>query len=87
MATNNNKRKVKNRLAELRNRGVVLSQEKVGVLVGCNAATVSRDESGAPLTKKRIEAYAELYGVPTHELFFIAPTEETVSEPAAERAS
>lgn len=68
------KRKAKNRLSELRNAGVVLSQEQVGVLIGCDAATVSRHESGArSMTKDQIARYAALYGVPTHELFFIAP--------------
>lgn len=83
MASNDSKRKssrnarTTNRLSELRLRGVVLNQQQVARLIGCDDATVSRDESGGrALTKDRIEAYAKLYNVPTHELFFIAPTDE-----------
>lgn len=71
---NGRKRNVKNRLAELRQRGIVLSQEQVGILTGSDGTTVSRHESGQRgMTKEQIEAYAKLYNVPTHEIFFLAP--------------
>lgn len=69
------KTKQKNRLAELRAKGVVLSQEQVAKLIDCDAATVSRHESGARgMTRDQILLYAELYGVPSHELFLVAPS-------------
>ncbi|HLA14787.1 MAG TPA: helix-turn-helix transcriptional regulator [Gemmatimonadaceae bacterium] len=64
-------RKLNNRLAELRGAGVLLSQEHVAKIIGVDAATVSRHESGArAMTKEQILAYAALYRVPSHELFF-----------------
>lgn len=79
------KRPVKNRLATLREAGVVLSQEQVGKLIGTDGATVSRHESGQrSMNKAQIDAYAKLYGVPTHEIFFIAPTEESDVDSAEE---
>lgn len=77
--------RAKNRLAELRARGIVLSQNQVGKLTGCDGATVSRHESGErSMTREQIIAYAELYGVPTHELFVDIPVEEAQSTPVAE---
>lgn len=79
------KRKVQNRLAELRSAGIVLSQEQVGLLVGLDATTVSRHESGGRgMTKAQIERYAALYGVPTHEVFFVAPESSQDGGPEAE---
>lgn len=72
----------KNRLAELRQAGIVLSLEQVGKLVGLNASTVSRHEGGIrSMTREQIRAYAALYGVPSHELFFIAPESEEPEQP------
>lgn len=69
--------RAKNRLAELRAKGVVLSQNQVGKLVGLDGATVSRHESGdRSMTREQIILYAELYGVQTHELFVNIPVEE-----------
>lgn len=77
--------RAKNRLAELRARGLILSQNQVGKLIGCDGATVSRHESGdRSMTREQIIAYAELYGVPTHELFVDIPVEEVQPAPAAE---
>lgn len=65
-------RKSPNRLRELREAGVKLSQEQTGKLLGCDGASVSRHENGQPLSRQQILAYAELYGVPTHEIFLVA---------------
>ena len=82
----NEKKRSKNRLTELRQRGIVLSQEQVGILTGLDSTTVSRHESGARgMTREQIEAYAKLYGVPTHEVFFLAPVLD--SEDGAEVAA
>ncbi len=71
---NEKKRSTKNRLTELRQRGIILSQEQVGILTGLDSTTVSRHEGGQRgMTREQIEAYAKLYGVPTHEVFFLAP--------------
>jgi transcriptional regulator with XRE-family HTH domain len=81
MATKKGTTLTKNRLADLRKSGVVLSQEQVGRLLGIDAATVSRHESGArSMSRANIEAYALLFGVPTHEIFFVAADEPTQAE-------
>ena len=68
---------IQNRLASLRKGGVFLSQEQVGKLLGIDGATVSRHEQGhVSLSREHIVAYAALYGVPSHEIFF-AVTSET----------
>lgn len=76
------KRITKNRLTELREAGIVLSQDQVGTLLGLDGTTVSRHEGGQRgLTKEQIEAYAKLYHVPTHEIFFIATVPDEEEQP------
>lgn len=65
-----------NRLTELRERPIVLTQTQVAKLLNTDTSTVSRDESGdRPITKARILLYAQLYCVPSHEIFFAAEEE------------
>lgn len=69
-----------NRLKQLRERGVKLSQVHVAKLLGLTDATVSRHESGErTMTRDQITAYAQLYGVPSYEIF-IDPAPEEVNE-------
>lgn len=66
------KTKSANRLGDLRKRGVLLSQEQVGLLMvpPLDGATVSRHESGERgMSRDQIVQYARLYGVLTHEVF------------------
>ncbi len=59
-----------NRLKELREKGVWLTQEEVAAIVGVDVTTVSKHETGGRgLDDKNIIAYAKLYKVRTHELF------------------
>ena len=72
--------RAKNRLAELRAKGIVLSQNQVGRLIGCDGTTVSRHESGErSMTRDQIIAYAELFSVPTHELFVEISVEDALT--------
>lgn len=76
------KRPVKNRLTELRKKGVVLSQQHIGLLLGYDHGTISRHESGKlRLSDENLKAYAEIYGVSTHEIFFSG---DSVSDGKAE---
>lgn len=60
----------KNRLQEHRHRGG-LSQNEVARITGVSLSTVCKHENGSRgLTKADIEAYAKLYKVSTHLLFF-----------------
>lgn len=80
-----------NRLGVLRRAGVVLSQQQVAILIGSDPTTVSRHESGErSMTREQMMAYAQLYRVPSAELFvppegFEDPPHATVLEatPAA----
>lgn len=66
------KTKKQNHLRALREKGVVLSQDEVGKLIGCDMTTVSRHESGErAMTREQILAYAKLYRVPSHALFLV----------------
>lgn len=73
----------KNRLRELRSQGVLLSIEDVAKLLELDVSTVSRDETGQrPLSPERIEQYAKLYRVPSHQLFFSTEPESAKSTDA-----
>ena len=62
-------KKYKNRLKELRQRGVCLTQTEVAKFLGIDLTTVCRHESGErPLSKEALEAYAKLYKVGTLDL-------------------
>lgn len=62
--------KQKNRLRELRERGTVLSQKDLGLLLGIDETTVSRHESGdRGMTREQITEYARIFRVPSHEIF------------------
>lgn len=70
-------REHRNRLKELRQQGVVLSQSDVAKLLGYDLTTVCRHESGdRPLSKEALEAYARLYKVGTLELIMEVPDKE-----------
>lgn len=73
-----------NRIRELRLKGIPLSQSNLGLLVGADSSTVSRDETGdQPISKDRVIAYATLFGVSTFEIF-LTPIEEDSPKVSAE---
>ena len=58
-----------NRLRELRDRSRLTLQE-VSILTGFTVSTISRHEGGGrSLSEEAILKYANLYKVPTHQLF------------------
>lgn len=60
----------KNRLAQLRMGGVVLTQEEVAKLMGLDHTTVSKHESGGrSMSREVIRMYAKLYKCETWEIF------------------
>lgn len=64
-----------NRLRELRDRSRLTLQE-VSLLTGYTISAVSRHENGGrSLSEEAIVKYANLYKVPTHQLF-IEPSEK-----------
>lgn len=66
-----------NRLRELRERGVRLSQEQMGVLLGhelglppFDLTTISKQETGSrSLSREQVEAYARIFRVSSYEIF------------------
>lgn len=58
-----------NRIRELREAGVRLSQADVAKLIGIDVTTVSRHEAGRGLTPETVEAYAKALKVSSYELF------------------
>lgn len=76
--TKTKRQRAKNRLAALRQKGIVPSQEQVGKLMSppLDATTVSRHESGdRAMSTDQAKQYAAIYGVETHELFLELPNE------------
>jgi hypothetical protein len=68
--------KFPNRLRELREGGVVLTQAEMGQLAGYDYTTVCRHESGErPLTREALDRYAEVLKVMTIELIVRPPDE------------
>lgn len=64
-------RPTKNRIRELRERSR-LTQEELGVLIGCDFTTVSRHESGArALDADAILKYARVFKCESYEIFIV----------------
>ena len=58
-----------NRIRELRERGVALTQEEVGKIMGYDNTTISRHENNSrSLSPEDIQRYAKLFKVETWEL-------------------
>lgn len=60
-----------NRLKEIRERGVPLTQKEVGRQLDLDHTSISRHENGRGLSKDVIQKYTELYKLSgSHEIFF-----------------
>lgn len=61
--------KIPNRIKELRERSR-LTQEELGKLLGVDATTISKHETGdRALSDDKVMAYAKVFKVSTHEIF------------------
>jgi DNA-binding XRE family transcriptional regulator len=72
-----------NRLKEVREKGLVLSQGQVGKLLEppLDATSVSKHEGGTrPISTHYAKQYAALFGVETHELFLVLPSAEVEAD-------
>lgn len=69
----------KTRIRDLREKGVVLSQDLLGKLLDppLDGTSVSRHESGdRKITSEYAKQYALIFRVQTHELFLVLPSVE-----------